>query len=787
MPKSKISWENLNGFKILRIHQHPIMSTGVWNQWYYDKQELKEAFENTDWENPSVRYLFYDHDDINARSWIGFVENPKFLDDGTIVADLVIADENAQKAILMGAKFGISPKIVGRGEAGSVKDFVFKNFSLVVEPACKRTFLNKSNDTKEGIDLIPNSLFVLNEDGERIMAEENVDFKNEETSQNAPVAHEESKQETQPETKPENEELKEKKKKKEEYPYPPTEEEGKEKKKKKDEKYPYPDKYAYPETKKNEEETQPEPQPESKPEETPAEETQQAETKPEVVVVDSRSKETTQELRAISYQDIWNLLEYLGKKELLNSEFAKFVKEYAKKHPELKGPELIKAAAKAWKKVKKNAEMEQKLSEEDKGVKLSVKGDVDMKYPTAGTTQDVDIAMLEYLRERLYNNAGDVTLQLSYEPKTNALGWRVFELASTVTSTTSTRGSAVSNAYVLQPIMYLKKAIDAAKERMRFMQIVTQYTLPEGHKDIIIPYRKKYLADSSWETSSAEYAAGSEISWTQINTLDGVQITPTRYNYGVALTNEAIRTNALNLVTYAREELSYKYENSIDSAIRDAILGTVGSSPTLGATEMSDTANGCQTIYGGDATDADNSLDPGDVLTTDLIAKAKRLLMSNIGYYWSSNTFTKSSTTKNAWEPTAREPFVLFIAPEQEEALLKDSQFVNASEYGSNEVVLNGEIGRYLGIKVISTTKVPAISSGDSIVVQGSSQSFDTNAHLCGLVKAGPVGALVWGVKPEIKVFDWPNADQVRMKLTMSYGISPVHSDAIVRIVVSDV
>jgi len=383
-----------------------------------------------------------------------------------------------------------------------------------------------------------------------------------------------------------------------------------------------------------------------------------------------------------------------------------------------------------------------------------------------------------------------ITYKLSMVPRMDKLGFKTFELASTVTTVSSVQGSAGTNIYGLTPAIYAKKAVDAARERLRFLDVVTQVQLAEGAKDYFMAKRKKYLADSSWETSSEEYSAGNEISWTQINTADSVQFTPTYYNYGVAISNKAIMTNALDQVTYCREELAYKYENSVDSAIRDALLGTfktdASGEDASEPTPMSNTVNGAQTIFGGDATNADDSLDSGDILTTSMISKAIRLLTSNHGYYWSSNTFTKSAVTKNAWEPTPDEPFVLFIAPEQRQALQDDSQFVNASEYGSDEVVLHGEIGQYLGVKVVCTSKVPAFSNAGVIRVQGANVSTDVNGHICGLVKAKKCGAIVWGRQATVKVFDWPNADQIRMKLSLAYEAKAVHPDAIVRLVVAD-
>jgi len=161
--------------------------------------------------------------------------------------------------------------------------------------------------------------------------------------------------------------------------------------------------------------------------------------------------------------------------------------------------------------------------------------------------------------------------------------------------------------------------------------------------------------------------------------------------------------------------------------------------------------------------------------------------MSDRGYFWNSNVWTKGTGTyKNAWEPEPSGPFILYIAPEQEEAFLTDSQFVNASEYGGREVVLGGEIGNYLGTKVVSTTKTPGLSSGDNFTMSGSTTSVDTNVHTCFLVKGQKCGANVWGLKPNIKVFDWPSGAKKRLTLEYSYVADTIYNDAIVKLVVAD-
>lgn len=49
----------------------------------------------------------------------------------------------------------------------------------------------------------------------------------------------------------------------------------------------------------------------------------------------------------------------------------------------------------------------------------------------------------------------------------------------------------------------------------------------------------------------------------------------------------------------------------------------------------------------------------------------------------------------------------IVIHPKQENSLIKLSDFIDASIYGGREVVMNGEIGKYLGLRVLVTTQIP--------------------------------------------------------------------------------
>lgn len=716
MANPKFSFENINGTKVMRIKHHPLMSSGVWNDWYYDESELSEAFKRTDWNDKQIRNLFFDHEDTSAKNWIGLIENPSY-EKPTVYGDLIIANEEAQKALILGAKFGISPKIVGKGEEGSVKQFDFRNWSIVTDPACKTTYLNSAKKEDNSISLIPNEFFILEKNtGDKMDAEIEKAAPAEPAKEEKPLTRDEIKAMIGATVK----------------------------------------------------------------ESLPKEAEKAAEPASEVEVVGKYSNSDKE-------AKFDRMIKRLSSRGIVNKEFVNFAKTYKAENSDADFKEVIQAWNLKERERQIDERVEQKLASKETGKKISTNAEAAPADKVNDTGfADVDVAMLNYLQGD-YKGA-PLTLELQMVPKKGLTGLRVFELSATATTSSSVRGTAFSSyPYPLQPILYLRSAIDAAKERMMFQQALNQYTLPVGHKDITVPYRTTYLGAGSWETSTAEYAAGSEIAWTQVNTADGKLITPTQYNYGIALSNFAIRTSALNEVQYMREELSYMYENALDSDARDAIFGTVNASDAATApTEMADATRGAQTIFGGIATDADNSLNSGDVLTLAMFAKARRLLMSNIGYYWSSNTWTKSSTAKNAWMPTAGEPFLCYIAPEQEEAFLNETKFTNASEYGSNEILLNGEIGKYIGVKILTTTKVPSFKSGDEIKVATAQDTVDTTGHICGMVKAGVCGAQVFGLSPNVSVFDWPNADQVRMKLSMAYASDDIMSDSIVRMVVAD-
>lgn len=120
-----------------------LMSPGVWNGYHYGEQAIKTAFTKSEWDKKEVRSLFSDHEDLRSREWIGEIRNPRMVG-SDVVGDLYIIDKPTAMKLAYGAKMGISPKVSGHEEGGSMMSFRFDNFSVVINPAVKTAYINNA-------------------------------------------------------------------------------------------------------------------------------------------------------------------------------------------------------------------------------------------------------------------------------------------------------------------------------------------------------------------------------------------------------------------------------------------------------------------------------------------------------------------------------------------------------------------------------------------------------------------------------------------------------------------
>lgn len=346
----------------------------------------------------------------------------------------------------------------------------------------------------------------------------------------------------------------------------------------------------------------------------------------------------------------------------------------------------------------------------------------------------------------------------------------IFELSETAIA--NVKGSTQLAGYTLEPAIWLKELIDASKAKHFFAQFAKQSVVPNNTTSVVFPYRTAYLA--AWEADAAENA---EVNWTTLNNLDGIEVVPADHNAGIAISDRAIRRNALDLVRSAKDELMYRAGDLVDLAVRDAL--------TASSNQAGASTRGAYTVYGGDAR-AESELAAGDTLTPDHLVEAKTKLHSKILKYWTPATPAAeavSSVVANPWQIDNSEPFVAIISPEQEGTLLKDSQFMNAAEYGSNEVLMNGEIGKFVGLKIITSANTRAFTTSSAL--DGGSNA-GANGHRCVVFKAIKAMGLAWGQKPRLRVFDWPSELQKRMVLDLAYAATTIHKDSICYIDVAD-
>ena len=348
--------------------------------------------------------------------------------------------------------------------------------------------------------------------------------------------------------------------------------------------------------------------------------------------------------------------------------------------------------------------------------------------------------------------------------------YRGANFSSEVSSTTA-RGSSFTG--YMNKAIYQGELSDAARQTMYFMDAVDVRVLAEGQAQYKVPFRNYYPTSGLVSFDSSELVATSASNY-GTNHKDGVIIEPTPYSKEAYITNYGQYHNINDLIRDKMDELSYALTDQVDKAISAALIG---------ATQTTSTVAGAMTLYGGSAT-SDATLSAGSVLTPSLINEAEVLLSGKYAYYWNSSVFTKSSGVKNPWKNEPTDPFVLIVGQRQKQALRNSGQFVNAAQYGSDVVISSGEIGSYLGIRVICSNNAYSVAAGGTAADGGSVPTVDMTA--CILMKGRAAYTFVWGRQPRFEAWSKGWEDARGITLVCDYAGSIIHADAIMRIHVSD-
>lgn len=241
-------------------------------------------------------------------------------------------------------------------------------------------------------------------------------------------------------------------------------------------------------------------------------------------------------------------------------------------------------------------------------------------------------------------------------------------------------------------IEFLERVVRDAEERRVFERVAAVYDdlVDVGDSTLEIPKTTGHL---DLEDQGAE---GDDRGYQQLENLDTVETTITADSFvsgGLKISKQAMMTTNIDLVEEARNAVTQQMAEDVDYAIRDEIV---------------------------DAVPADHIVDQtgSGELTPEAIAD----VMEKV----ETDNYT---------------PRFLIVAPTHINDLRKDSQFTNASEYGDDEVVVDGEIGQYLGVSVLKTQAAVREEDGD------------TYAYLVG---EGPEGQ---AVGPLLAYKELPNMD----------------------------
>lgn len=192
-------------------------------------------------------------------------------------------------------------------------------------------------------------------------------------------------------------------------------------------------------------------------------------------------------------------------------------------------------------------------------------------------------------------------------------------------------------------------------------------------------------------------------------------ITPVKYGTHAGITQEAIEGCELNLIRDAITEAGIALAQKEDEVILTELLTT------------------------------SNTLNAEDIGTWS-VDKAYEIITTAVGMIKAKN-----------WAPK-----FLLIHPDDLKGILISSMFIDASKYGSNEPIINGEIGKLAGLKILVSSNM---TSGSAIVIDSDRGAWmAVRRHV------------------DMKRWDNPDTDSIELYFYMEYGVDVTDEDAVVKI-----
>jgi len=329
----------------------------------------------------------------------------------------------------------------------------------------------------------------------------------------------------------------------------------------------------------------------------------------------------------------------------------------------------------------------------------------------------------------------------------------------------------------LLPKIILQEVEEAARARRfgrNLVRINTDLIRTKG-RSIVVGRRGVLIAASVSEGNSPTGIAEGTLAYTS-NT-----ISPTKIGTALKITQEAIDGANLDLIRDGITEAGIALADKEDLDIVYELLGRTVFSETVSGTYTPSTGTMTLSFTGSDPILSITSVVATNTVSTGIYFDAydgKVLMPATSGSIDPVVTGFKSTRTNyvdagtkgsltyldivntagviraNKWTPD-----FMLIHPNQMTDLIKDSRFVDVSKYGSREVILNGELGKISGLKILVSTHM---IDGTALIIAS---------------KRAAWMAIKRNV--DMKRWDNPSTDSVELYFYMEYGISLTDENAV--------
>ena len=255
-----------------------------------------------------------------------------------------------------------------------------------------------------------------------------------------------------------------------------------------------------------------------------------------------------------------------------------------------------------------------------------------------------------------------------------------------------------------------KIIIDQVEEAARPKRVARN--LVRINRDLVKTKGRSIFVPKRGTLTASDVSEGSTLTPSKPSSVyETVEIIPKKVGVGVAITQEAIDGVELDVVNDLINEAGEALAQKEDLDIRDKFLAPGAAGSTITAST------------------------PGVLSYEDIIAARSAVLQNDFN------------------------PQILVIHPDQEGDLLKDDRFIDASKFGDREPILNGQIGKIAGLKVLVSTNM---TSGTALVVD-------------------PDRAAWMAIKREtdLKRKEEPSTDSVELYFYREYGVEVVNPGAV--------